>query len=206
MVTGGGAVYRSNMSSSDGAPVFPIGTKPASYTPAVVASQGAKIPCGALPSNEGRSLRSTSTLSVSYLRNRPVGYNSLDAQNTTSFLFYRLKVIMTDGSFFYSPTRVVKGKYSNAEINVWPNPVRNGGVIHIYYGDALHVKALSLIDVRGRRILYQQFPQPLSGRNHNELHIPANLAAGIYFLQFLEEDNQLLHMEKTDVDKLTGVD
>jgi hypothetical protein len=125
----------------------------------------------------------------------PVGYDAVDAPHNDGFIFYRLKVIMTDGTFFYSPVRLVKGKNNKGNITVWPNPVK-GGIIHIYYGSDQHIKVLSLIDVPGHRLIYQKFQQPLQQRNYYELNVPANLARGTYFLQFIGENDQLLHTEK----------
>ncbi|WP_160713341.1 T9SS type A sorting domain-containing protein [Chitinophaga solisilvae] len=125
----------------------------------------------------------------------PTGYRITDYQPQDRFIFYRLKVQMTDGTFFYSPIRLVRGKYSEDIITVWPNPVQ-GRVIHIYYGAAMHVKAISLIDVPGRRIQSQQYLQPMQTRNYYEMNIPAGLASGTYFLQFIGEDNQILYVVK----------
>lgn len=125
----------------------------------------------------------------------PVGYDAVDAPHNDGFIFYRLKVIMTDGTFFYGPVRLVKGKNIRGDIIVWPNPVQ-GGTIHIYYGSSQHIKALSLIDVPGHRLIYQKFEQPLQQRNYYELNVPANLARGTYFLQFIGEKDELLHTEK----------
>lgn len=125
----------------------------------------------------------------------PVGYDAVDAPHNDGFIFYRLKVIMTDGSFFYGPVRLVKGKKSRGDIIVWPNPVQ-GGVIHIYYGSSQHIKVLSLVDVPGHRLIYQKFQQPLQQRNYYELNVPPNLARGTYFLQFIGENDELLHTEK----------
>ncbi|MBV7533858.1 hypothetical protein [Chitinophaga sp. sic0106] len=125
-----------------------------------------------------------------------VGYDSLDIQDTEQSLLYRLKVIMTDGSFFYSPIRLVKGKFVDGQIRVWPNPVRAGTVLHVYYSGALHIKAMALIDVPGRRAGYTAFPQPLQNRNYYEINVPSGLSAGTYFLQFIGEDSQIIHVEK----------
>lgn len=125
----------------------------------------------------------------------PVGYDAADAPNYDGFIFYRLKVIMTDGTFFYSPIRLVKAKNVRGDITVWPNPVR-GGIIHIYYGANQHIKALSLIDVPGHRLIYEKFQQPLQQRNYYELNVPPNLAKGTYFLQLIGENDELLHTEK----------
>jgi len=125
----------------------------------------------------------------------PVGYDAVDLPDNDGFIFYRLKVIMTDGTFFYSPVRIVKGKNIRGDISVWPNPVR-GGIIHIYYSASQHIKAISLIDVPGHRLIYQKFEQPLQQRNYYELNIPAGLARGTYFLQLIGENDQLIHTEK----------
>lgn len=125
----------------------------------------------------------------------PVGYSSADLPLNDGFIFYRLKVIMTDGTFFYGPVRVIRAKNTRGDIVVWPNPVR-GSSVHIYYNGALHVKAISLIDVPGHRLIYQKFQQPLQQRNYYELNIPSGIAKGTYFLQFIGEDDSLLHTEK----------
>ncbi|SHM01565.1 hypothetical protein SAMN05444266_10680 [Chitinophaga jiangningensis] len=130
---------------------------------------------------------------ISYV---PVGYDTLDIQDTEESLLYRLKVIMTDGYFFYSPIRLVKGKFVDGQIRLWPNPVRAGTVLHIYYAGALHIKAMALIDVPGRRVGYTTFPQPLQNRNYYEIDVPSGLSGGNYYLQFIGEDNQIIHVEK----------
>lgn len=137
-------------------------------------------------------VKSSSPGGISYF---PVGYGSTDYQPNDKFIFYRLKVSMTDGSFFYGPTRLVKGKNEQGDITVWPNPVR-GRVVHIYYGAGVHVKAIALLDVPGRRILTQEYRQPLPARNYYAFDIPSYLARGIYFLQFLDENGQTIHTEK----------
>ncbi|MBC9912692.1 T9SS type A sorting domain-containing protein [Chitinophaga varians] len=137
-------------------------------------------------------VKSSAPGGISYF---PVGYPGTDYQPNDQFIFYRLKVIMTDGSFFYGPVRLVKGKNAKGDITVWPNPVR-GRVVHIYYGAGIHVKAIALLDVPGRRILTQEYQQPLPTRNYYELDIPSYLARGIYFLQFLDENGQTIHTEK----------
>jgi len=130
---------------------------------------------------------------ISYV---PVGYQSSDIQDSSLTLLYRLKVIMTDGSFFYSPIRLVPGKYVNGEIYVFPNPVKTGTILHIFYGAPLNIKAMSLVDVPGRRVGYATFPQPTINRNYYEFTIPTNLSAGTYFLQFIIDDNKIIHTEK----------
>ncbi|MCW3467984.1 T9SS type A sorting domain-containing protein [Chitinophaga nivalis] len=126
----------------------------------------------------------------------PRGYHAADLVHNDGFIFYRLKVSMTDGTFFYGPIRIVKGKNTRGDIVVFPNPIQRGGILHIYYGASQHVKAIALIDVPGRRITWQQFRQPLLNRNYYEMKIPDNLAKGIYFLQFLDETDQTIHTEK----------
>ena len=125
----------------------------------------------------------------------PVGYNTIDIPDNNRFIFYRLKVIMTDGTFFYSPTRLVKGKNIRSDIAIWPNPVR-GGVIHVYYGSSQHIKALALVDIPGHRLMYRKFDQPLQDRNYFEINVPNGLARGTYFLQLIGENNELIHTEK----------
>jgi hypothetical protein len=125
----------------------------------------------------------------------PVGYDAVDIPASDRFIFYRLKVIMTDGTFFYSPVRLVKGKNTRSNITIWPNPVR-GGVIHIYYGSSQHIKAIALVDVPGHRLIYRQFDQPLQDRNYFELNVPNGLARGTYFLQLTGENNEIIHTEK----------
>lgn len=124
----------------------------------------------------------------------PLGYDYKDPQRSEGFIFYRLKVEMKDGTFFYSQIRVVKGTRTRGDVVVWPNPLA-GNTIHIYYGAAVHIKAIGLIDVLGRRLLTQTLSQPLQARNYYEMTVP-NLAKGVYFLQFLDESNNIIHAEK----------
>ncbi|MFY0253618.1 T9SS type A sorting domain-containing protein [Chitinophaga sp. 30R24] len=125
----------------------------------------------------------------------PVGYETTDFPNNDGFIFYRLKVIMTNGTYFYSPIQLVKGKNARENISVWPNPLR-GNIIHLYYGASQHVKAISLVDVPGHRLTYEKFQQPLQPRNYYEITVPSGLAKGTYFLQLIGENNELIHTEK----------
>jgi hypothetical protein len=125
----------------------------------------------------------------------PVGYNAIDIPASDRFIFYRLKVIMADSTFFYSPVRLVKGKNIRSDITIWPNPVR-GGVIHVYYGSSQHIKAISLVDVPGHRLIYRKFDQPLQDRNYFEINVPNGLSRGTYFLQLTGENNEIIHTEK----------
>ncbi len=126
----------------------------------------------------------------------PSGYETRDIQDSSVSLLYRLKVTMTDGSFFYSPIRMVRGKTATGDVNVWPNPVRTGTRLHIYYNEALRVKGIALTDVLGKRVGYINTAQPPYNRNYYDFDIPVNLSAGTYFLQFIIEDNKIIHTEK----------
>jgi hypothetical protein len=127
----------------------------------------------------------------------PLGYEYKDPERSDGLIFYRLKVQMKDGTFFYSQIRVVRGTRVRGDVVIWPNPLR-GHTLHIYYGSSVHIKAISLIDVLGRRLLSETFTQPLQTRNYYEINVP-DLTKGVYFLQFIDESGNVAHAEKVIV-------
>lgn len=90
---------------------------------------------------------------------------------------YRLRQVDTDGTFSYSPIRVVGFDPDRYSATVYPNP--SSGELYFSF-DAVQTSGLELYDGGGRIILRQ----PLNPAVPDQRFVfPANLTAGTYFLR-----------------------
>ncbi|WP_020567778.1 T9SS type A sorting domain-containing protein [Neolewinella persica] len=90
---------------------------------------------------------------------------------------YRLRQVDTDGTFSFSPIRVVRFNIGDYATGVYPNP--SSGEI-FFTVDAAMTSSLELYDSDGRVILRQQVNPSVPNQR---FVFPANLAAGTYFLR-----------------------
>lgn len=101
-------------------------------------------------------------------------------------VFYRLKMVDTDGRFTYSKTVSVKLNRRNADITVYPNPAVNE--ITIALQQLLQAKSIIRItDIAGKEVLKQS----ISGAQNNIKLKVNNLPAGRYFVSVLNNENAL---------------
>lgn len=124
----------------------------------------------------------------------PLTYTYKDVQSIRGFVFYRLKVIMKDGSFFYSNIVAVKGEDIKGEIVVWPNPVR-GNTVHIYFGNVRNAKAIELLNMIGRTVIWQNFPEPRQPFSYFALPV-GRLEKGMYILRIFDDKQHTMHVQK----------
>jgi hypothetical protein len=104
-------------------------------------------------------------------------------------LYYRLKMLDKDGSYEYSPVRVVDLS-KNISLQVYPNPASS--VLHINITDpSFIIKEMMITDVAGRMV--KRVPVASPATVHR---IALNgLAEGTYFLQLADANNSF-HQHK----------
>jgi hypothetical protein len=104
-------------------------------------------------------------------------YQYTDAHLDTGVNYYRLRIVLANGSYTYSPIRSVQGP--SGGVGIYPNPVHHA-LIHI--STTSNARRVRLIDISGKVILSQELHGTV-----NTLHI-GDVATGIYFL-WVETDS-----------------
>jgi hypothetical protein len=109
-------------------------------------------------------------------------YDDRNTPSAASIIYYRLKLIDTDGKYAYSAIVAVKLNGSKNEINIYPVPAT--GFINVELGN--HAKgnySLQLINADGRTILTQQVT---NAQNNQVVTIPrGKLPGGLYVLKIV---------------------
>ncbi|HEY0272479.1 MAG TPA: hypothetical protein VGC22_04790 [Chitinophaga sp.] len=124
----------------------------------------------------------------------PLDYHALDPKNFSGIILYRLKVMMYDGTYFYSDVQVVRGSDAKGEYIVWPNPSALG-YINIYLGNLPPVKAIELLDVVGRRWAWKVYDPPLPAGSYIRLDVH-RVPAGMYFLNLYDAQEHRSYSKK----------
>jgi hypothetical protein len=102
-------------------------------------------------------------------------YSYTDGKLWAGANYYRLKIVGSDGSFLYSPWRVVGDTASGLVVTVYPNPVQPDG--RLYITSSANCERIQLVDASGRIIL--------STEAHGLFNtLPAGgVSRGVYFVQ-----------------------
>jgi len=105
-------------------------------------------------------------------------YSTIDANLLNGVLYYRLKMIDTDGSFTYS--RIAKLDFSKKfTVFISPNPVK--GVVHIQGSE--NFGQIEILDVMGKRV---KTLKPTADNNYNLQF----LSKGLYWIRLLGNGNE----------------
>jgi hypothetical protein len=110
-------------------------------------------------------------------------YTWLDTSVISSTVYYRIKAVGTDGTFFYSSI-VQTGPAQQADLLIYPNPVE-GDQLTLQTGNTGTGKyQVQVYDINGRNILNQSFVY--HGAHFSQvINLPANLHPGIYTLRVI---------------------
>ncbi len=85
---------------------------------------------------------------------------------------------------------------SNNALRIYPNPVSPSGTINISFPDVK--EGLYQIRLTGSsgQLIYS-FQKQISNKNQTEqIHLPAHSAAGVYFIQVIDEQKKIVHSNK----------
>ncbi len=76
--------------------------------------------------------------------------------------------------------------HKTGKINIFPNPVRSGSIVHINLQNKYYLTKIELLDINGK-LIKVDFPE-------NNILIPSNLSKGLYFIKIYESHKT--HMQK----------
>ncbi|MFK7934852.1 MAG: T9SS type A sorting domain-containing protein, partial [Saprospiraceae bacterium] len=99
-------------------------------------------------------------------------------------LYYRLKMVDTDGSFSYSPLVVINLKQENKEIQVYPNPTTG----MLYFQNGTDSKNVEIFNSAGQLVKTKQLAEGNLDLN--------DLATGVYFIKISTLDGSIQYSER----------
>jgi hypothetical protein len=111
-------------------------------------------------------------------------FNDVDGLLTRAVIFYRLKLVMNDGSFLYSNIISYRAESSlpGNQLSIFPNPAKN--IVQVQIGVSGNVKMkIDLFDVTGRFIA-TKFASLQHGNNIITLDCLSKEPSGVYFAVF----------------------
>jgi len=112
-------------------------------------------------------------------------YSYTDQRPNPGINTYRVKLIETNGSFFYSPVRQLNNDLKAKEFVIYPNPASHQVVIA---GDFTSLVKVKLFDVSGRL----RFRKEIVSNNENMTIDISSLDEGVYVLQVDRESKKLI--------------
>jgi hypothetical protein len=122
-------------------------------------------------------------------------YTFLDTELPDGILYYRLRQVDIDNTVHYTHVKSVAREVTETGmVDVFPNPIQQGGSLHLLYV-ALEdeTRALRIIDVTGREIMKQRVDFSI-GLNQKTIDLNS-ISKGTYFLE-------LTSGEKVEVKKI----
>ena len=112
-------------------------------------------------------------------------YQVPDDNDYSQFSYYRVKMILMDGTFKYSNIARVKGYES---FFLYPNPASDEFRVMVS-SNKVGTGKISVVDASGKTVLQSDFPVT-EGINSKDVNI-ANLASGIYMITITMPDKQV---------------
>jgi hypothetical protein len=92
---------------------------------------------------------------------------------------------------YVAPTPEGIADFSNKSVNMFPNPAVAGSVLNLTSANAdAHFSAVRMISMDGREVLSNTFQN--MDNSAKQLTLPNNLAPGVYFVQVLSNENEVL--------------
>lgn len=119
--------------------------------------------------------------------NTMLKYNLLDRHPLNGISYYRLKQTDYDGSSWYSEVLAVKIESGFEDAQIYPNPVKEHGVLHFYSKDEREID-LKIFDVTGREV-FSETILPSKGDNKFVFDINS-FKSGMYFVHLNNEKDK----------------
>ena len=120
-------------------------------------------------------------------------YEFIDGSSSDEVTYYRLKQIDFDGKYKYSKIVVLKSSKGNQDINIYPNPSKENFSFDISISHN-EVYTISYTNITGAT--HREQISTSEGTNTYQVNDFKNLATGIYFVQILNENNELIKSQK----------
>ncbi len=126
----------------------------------------------------------------------PKKYQYVDKDAPAGKLYYRIRMIEPSGEYSYSPVRSIDHSTADqALIRLYPNPIRSNDFLQLE-ADNLGRGAVTLEVYNGLGVLVDQVQ--LEKNTQQWTYSTANLARGLYYMKFSNED-RLLQMERLNI-------
>ncbi len=113
-------------------------------------------------------------------------YTYIDQANiiSDSKFLYRVKMIDRDGSYKYSPTKLIWTNCTTSTISIYPNPIENGN-LNINVNGILNNTLVTLKSLNGQLMLTEKVN---NGANTIDVH---NISSGIYILALKDKNGNI---------------
>ncbi len=90
-------------------------------------------------------------------------YSCVDADKNTATIYYRIKIVNSNGSYFYSPVIAVANARKNFEMKVYPNPLQASSWLQINSKSNEGI-SLTICDINGK-IIWKNITTIVEGNN-----------------------------------------
>ena len=142
-------------------------------------------------SQDGRTFTAVASVPVSAMATGEKKYQWLDVNAVKGSNYYRIKSVGTSNDIKY--TSVVKVTFGNADgdINVYPNPVRNGQVSLQFNDLAQGNYEVNVFSASGQRIMSKRIVHG-GGSSVEEMVLPKGTSKGIYRLQLAGNETRIV--------------
>jgi len=105
-----------------------------------------------------------------------------------SILYYRVKQVDINGKISYSDTRLLRLDFKNGQINIYPNPVKDGFYVSVPFANPDNRKVKLNLSNTGGQVISSKEITMLQATNYYFDIKNKTLAAGNYNLQIIFED------------------
>lgn len=109
-------------------------------------------------------------------------YSYIDEEKNTATVYYRIKIINQNGTFYYSPVLTIQYAKKSFDLKVFPNPLQQNSWLQINTKKSEGI-VLTVCDINGR-IIWQQNTQVVAGGNLIALPFE-KMGKGTYLLKAL---------------------
>jgi len=119
-------------------------------------------------------------------------YSFMDKSSSPEISYYRLKQMDFDGRFEYSKIITISSK-KNVEVSIYPNPT-SGNLFFDITGNDNQLVTIIYSDVIGA--VHKEVIQTIEGKNTYQTTEFTKLNSGIYFIQMLNSNNEVIKHQK----------
>lgn len=132
---------------------------------------------------DGRTFTNIGEVAALENSSTQIDYSFTDYHTMTGKNFYRLKLVDLDGSFSYSPIKMLIFDLLS-DIKIYPNPASD--IVNIAMGKAYEsIKEIAIIDVSGRIVVRNAVT------NATEVINISSLASATYYVRLIGTDNSI---------------
>ncbi len=135
--------------------------------------------------NEFTTIGNVNATGISY-------YNWIDNSVNTSRVYYRIKAVDDDKSFYYSPILSIKQKNTGQSVYVSPNPVKDGQLNIVLNNIDAGNYSVKIISAGGTIVETTSFSIGDETNVVKALFLPAKVSHGVYYMQ-LKGKNSIIN-------------